>query len=58
MPSSLVYKGQPTLEDKEDEDKEVSGNKTLTGKKTAVVEIDPEPDLENRKKKKSGNPDH
>ena len=41
-----------------DEDKEVSGNKTLTGKKAAVVEIDPEPDLENRKKKKSGNPDH
>ena len=51
-----VYKGQPTLEDKEDEDKEVSGNKTLTGKKAAVVEVDPKSDLE--KKKKSGNPDH
>ena len=36
----------------------VGGNKTLTGKKAAVVEIDPKPDLENGKKKKSGNPDH
>ena len=41
-----------------DEDKEVSGNKTLTGKKAAVVEVDPKPDLENRKKKKSDNPYH
>ena len=38
-----------------DEDKEVGGKKTLTGKKAAVVEIDPKPDIE---KKKSGNPDH
>jgi hypothetical protein len=44
--------------EEKDEDKEVIGNKTLTGKKAAVVEIDPEPDLENRKKKKSGNPSH
>ena len=36
----------------------VGDNKTLTGKKAAVIEIDPESDLENRKKKKSGNPDH
>ena len=51
-----VYKGQPSLEDKENEDKEIKGNKTLTGKKAAVVEVDPKPDLGEKKKKKSGNP--
>ena len=44
--------------EEKDEDKEIKGNKTLTGKKAAVVEVDPEPDLENRKKKKSDNPYH
>ena len=60
LPPALKKAIDDKKKDKEekDEDKEIKGNKTLTGKKTAVVEIDPEPDLENRKKKKSGNPDH
>ena len=53
-----VWSFSEKVDKDKDEDKEVSGKKTLTGKKAAVVEIDPEPDLENRKKKKSGNPDH
>jgi len=60
LPPALKKAIDDKKKDKEekDEDKEIKGNKTLTGKKAAVVEIDPEPDLENRKKKKSGNPDH
>ena len=41
---------------KEDDDKEIKGDKTLTGKKSASVDIDP--DIEEKKKKKSGNPYH
>ena len=39
---------------KENDDKEIKGGKTLTGKKAASVDIDP--DLDEKKKKKSGNP--
>ena len=41
---------------KEDDDKEIKGDKTLTGKKSAAVEIDP--DIDEKRKKKSGNPYH
>ena len=60
LPPALKKAIDDKKKDKEekDEDKEIKGNKTLTGKKAAVVEIDPVPNLENRKKKKSGNPDH
>ena len=60
LPPALKKAIDDKKKDKEekDEDKEIKGNKTLTGKKAAVIEIDPEPDLENGKKKKSGNPDH
>ena len=56
LPPALKKAIDDKKKDKEekDEDKEVSGKKTLTGKKAAVVEIDPEPDLQ----KKSGNPSH
>ena len=56
LPPALKKAIDDKKKDKEekDEDKEIKGNKTLTGKKAAVVEIDPEPDL--KKKKKSGNP--
>ena len=59
LPPALKKAIDDKKKDKEekDEDKEIKGNKTLTGKKAAVVEIDPEPDLEIQKKK-SGNPDH
>ena len=60
LPPALKKAIDDKKKDKEekDEDKEIKGNKTLTGKKAAVVEVDPEPDLENRKKKKSDNPYH
>ena len=35
---------------KEDDDKEIKGDKTLTGKKSASVEIDPEMDEKHKKK--------
>ena len=58
LPPALKKAIDDKKKDKEekDEDKEIKGNKTLTGKKPAVVEVDPEPDLGEKKKKKSGNP--
>ena len=58
LPPALKKAIDDKKKDKEekDEDKEIKGNKTLTGKKAAVVEVDPEPDLGEKKKKKSGNP--
>ena len=51
-----VWSFSEKVDKNKDEDKEIKGNKTLTGKKPAVVEVDPEPDLGEKKKKKSGNP--
>ena len=49
-----VWNFSEKVHKEKDEDKEIKGNKTLTGKKAAVIEVDPEPDLQ----KKSGNPSH
>lgn len=49
LPPALKKAIDDKKKDKEKKDEEIKGNKTLTGKKAAAVEIDPKPELGEKK---------